>query len=185
MKINTNSKNFRIILFSVIGLAVLAAVVLVLTLTAPDDGSDDDQNVTETTTADPALMLQPEDKGKIESIYIENPVGSFTVKKAVNKSGEDIWIIEGYEDIKESLWVQSSFDSLVDSLTGMSPLVGGGKSFRYRTVRSFRALFKGAGKLRERRKLYALYRRECGERVSQLRYDFRQRKCLFLLQLQS
>ena len=82
MKINTNSKNFRIILFSVIGLAVLAAVVLVLTLTAPDDGSDDDQNVTETTTADPALMLQPEDKGKIESIYIENPVGSFTVKKA-------------------------------------------------------------------------------------------------------
>ncbi len=65
MKINTNSKNFRIILFSVIGLAVLAAVVLVLTLTAPDDGSDDDQNVTETTTADPALMLQPEDKGKI------------------------------------------------------------------------------------------------------------------------
>lgn len=120
MKINTNSKNFRIILFSIIGLAVLAAVVLVLTLTAPDSGSDDSQTGTETTTADPALMLQPEDKGKIESIYIENPAGSFTVKKAVNKSGEDIWTIEGYEEVKESLWVQSSFDSLVDSLTGMT-----------------------------------------------------------------
>ncbi len=120
MKINTRSKNFRIILFSVIGLAVLAAVVLVLTLTAPDNGGDDEQTGTETTTADPALMLQPENKGEIESIYIENPNGSFTVKKAVNKSGEDIWTIEGYENVKESLWVQSSFESLVDSLTEMT-----------------------------------------------------------------
>ncbi len=120
MKINTGSKNFRIILFSVIGLAVLAAVVLVLSLTAPKDENENEQTAAETTTADPALMLQPEYKGQIESIYIENPTGSFTVKKAVNKSGEDIWTIEGYESVKESLWVQSSFESLVKSLTGMT-----------------------------------------------------------------
>lgn len=120
MKINTNSKNFRIILFSVIGLAVLAAVVLILTLTAPDGGSGEEEETTSTTTADPALMLQPEDKGEIESIYIENQNGSFTVKRVTGDSGDKIWTVEGMEDIDERLWVQSSFESLAKALTGMT-----------------------------------------------------------------
>lgn len=119
MKINTKSKNFRIILFSVIGLAVLAGVVLVLTLTAPDNGENNEDEIT-TTTADPALMLQPEDKGAIASITVENSAGAHTVKRVENSGGEKIWIVEGMEDVKESLWVQSSFESLANALTGMT-----------------------------------------------------------------
>lgn len=119
MKINTTGKNFRIILFSVIGLAVLAGVVLVLTLTAPDNGENKQEEIT-TTTADPALMLQPENKGKIESIHIENENGEFTVKRTENASGEKIWIVDGMENVKEGLWMQSSFESLANTLTGMT-----------------------------------------------------------------
>lgn len=119
MKINTTGKNFRIILFSIIGLAVLAGVVLVLTLTAPDNGENTQEEVT-TTTADPALVLQPENNGAIESIRIENANGEFTVKRTENGSGEKIWTVEGMEDVKESLWVQSSFESLANALTGMT-----------------------------------------------------------------
>jgi len=119
LKINTTGKNFRIILFSLIGLAVLAGVVLVLTLTAPDSG-ENTQDESTTTTADPALVLQPENKGEIKSIHVENANGEFTVKRTENSSGEKIWIVEGMEDVKESLWVQSSFESLVNSLMGMT-----------------------------------------------------------------
>lgn len=119
MKINTNSKNFRIILFSIIGLAVLAGVVLVLTLTAPDNKENSEEETT-TTTADPALVLQPEYKGEIEKILIENENGEFTVKHTENSGGEKFWVIEGMEDVRESLWVQSSFESLANALTGMT-----------------------------------------------------------------
>ena len=120
MKINTGSKNFRIILFSVIGLAVLAAVILILTLTSPDSGEAGMEEETTTTTIDPALMLRPEDKGDIESIYIENGNGSFTVKPVTNGDGDKIWIVEGMEDIDEGLWVQSSLENISKTLTGMT-----------------------------------------------------------------
>lgn len=120
MKINTGSKNFRIILFSVIGIAVLAAVVLILNLTAPDSGENGEGEETTTTTADPALMLQPEDKGEIESIYIENTEGSFTIKQIVNGDGEKIWVVEGMEYIDERLWAQSGFENIAKTLTGMT-----------------------------------------------------------------
>ena len=117
MKINTGSKNFRIILFSVIGLAVLAAVILILTLTSPDSGETGMEEETTTTTIDPALMLQPEDKGDIESIYIENGNGSFTVRPVTNGDGDKIWIVEGMEDLDEGLWVQSSLENISKTLT--------------------------------------------------------------------
>lgn len=119
MKIDTTGKNFRIILFSVIGLIVLAGVVIILTLTAPDD-AENSQEETTTTSVDPALVLQPESKGEIEKILIENANGAFTVKQTENSGGEKIWIVDGMESVRESLWVQSSFESLINSLTGMT-----------------------------------------------------------------
>lgn len=114
MKINTSSKNFRIILFSVIGLVILAAVVVVLSLTAPKDEEDNEAEIT-TTTIDPALVMQPEEKGSIESIYVENSLGSFTV----DRTGEETWVVKGMENIDESLWVQTSFETLAKALTDM------------------------------------------------------------------
>ncbi|MCM1054332.1 MAG: DUF4340 domain-containing protein [Bacteroides sp.] len=119
MKINTSSKNFRIILFSVVGLIVLGAVVLLLTVTAPDSGEEENTAVS-STTEDPALVLQPEDMGDIASIHIENSKGSFTVKPVNSENGEKNWAVEGMEDIDERLWVQSSFESLVGTLTDMT-----------------------------------------------------------------
>lgn len=118
MKIDTSSKNFRIILFSVIGLIVLAAVVLILSLTAPEDEEDKETEVT-TTTVDPALVMQPEDNGGIESIYVENSLGSFTVERLQTDAGEAKWAVKGMEHIDESLWIQTSFDTLAKSLDDM------------------------------------------------------------------
>lgn len=114
MKINTNSKNFRIILFSVLGLLVLGAVVLLLTLTAPESEEDGETEIT-TTEQDPALVLQPEDKGDIERILVENSSGSFAIIR--NNGG---WVVEGMENIDEKLWDQSGFESLANNLTNMT-----------------------------------------------------------------
>lgn len=118
MKINTKSKNFRIILFSVIGLIVLGGVVLVLTLTAPKDGEGDSQQ-TSAATEDPALKLQPEEMGAISSISVENPQGSYTVTFA-EKDGEKTYILKGMEDLEKGLLDTSLFDTLQKNLTNMT-----------------------------------------------------------------
>lgn len=119
MKLNLQSKNFRIILFSVIGLAVLGLVILLLSLTAPDDGEKEKEaEATTTTTVDPALVLQPEDNGKIVSITVENPQGSYTIKLH-DHDGKSHWIIED-TDIDEDLLSQSSMESLASAVTNMT-----------------------------------------------------------------
>lgn len=118
MKIDFKSKNFRIILFSVIGLAVLGLVVLLLSVTAPDDGEEDDTETTTTTTVDPALVLQPEDKGEIVSITVENSLGTYTVKLHEHDK-ESHWIIDG-TDIDEKLLSQSNMQSLAAAVTNMT-----------------------------------------------------------------
>lgn len=118
MKINTKSKNFRIILFSVIGLIVLGGVVLVLTLTAPED-KDDDPKQTEAATEDPALKLQPEEMGAISSITVENAQGSYTVTYT-EKDGEKTYILKGMEDLEAGLLDTSLFDTLQKNLTNMT-----------------------------------------------------------------
>ena len=92
MKLNLQSKNFRIILFSVIGLAVLGLVVLLLSVTSPSEGEEEETTVA-TSTIDPALVLQPEDKGDIVSITLENASGSFTARPQ-ERDGESRWIID-------------------------------------------------------------------------------------------
>ncbi len=117
MKINTKSKNFKIILFSVIGLIVLGAVVLVLTLTAPDEGGGDSEQ-TAAATEDPALVLQPEKEGTISSIYVENPQGSYTVTM-VEKDKEKVYTLKGMKDLEDGLLDTSLFGTLEKNLTDM------------------------------------------------------------------
>ncbi|MBD5081075.1 MAG: DUF4340 domain-containing protein [Ruminococcaceae bacterium] len=117
MKINTKSKNFKIILFSVIGLIVLGAVVLVLTLTAPEeDGGDSEQ--TAAATEDPALLLQPETEGNISSILVENSQGSYTVIVG-EKDNEKTYTLKGMENLDGSVLDTSTFSTLEKNLTDM------------------------------------------------------------------
>lgn len=119
MKLDFKSKNFRIILFSVIGLAVLGLVILLLSVTAPDsEDGDGASSATTTTTVDPALVLQPEDMGDIVSITVENPLGTYTVKLH-HHDDESHWIIDG-TDIDEKLLSQSNFESLAKAVTNMT-----------------------------------------------------------------
>lgn len=118
MKINTNSKNFKIILFSVIGLVVLAGVVLVLTLTAPKDENADPEETT-VTTEDPALILQPEDMGAIKSIYVENSQGSYTVN-VDQKDGEKVYSLKELGDVDSDYLSSSVFSTLEKNLTDMT-----------------------------------------------------------------
>ncbi|MDE7280185.1 MAG: DUF4340 domain-containing protein, partial [Ruminiclostridium sp.] len=117
MKINTKSKNFKIILFSVIGLIVLGAVVLLLTLTAPEEGGGEGEQ-TAAATDDPALLLQPEKEGAISSIYVENPRGSYTVIIG-EKDKEKTYTLKGMESLEEGVLDASTFSTLEKNLTDM------------------------------------------------------------------
>ena len=119
MKLNVKSKNFRILLFSVIGLAVLGLVILLLTVTAPSDGEEEEETATSTSTLDPALVLQPdlEEKGDIVSITVDNDLGSFTAL-LTQQDGESLWSIEGM-DIDRKLLNTAKFDSLAATMTNM------------------------------------------------------------------
>lgn len=119
MKINTKSKNFQIILFSMIGLAVLGIVVLFLTLTAPKEEEEEEENVTTTTTVDPALVMQPDEiSGDVKKITVENSSGKYSVSLK-GEGDEAHWVIDG-SDVDEKLLSQSSFQSLADALTDMT-----------------------------------------------------------------
>lgn len=118
MKINTKSKNFKIILFSVIGLAVLGAVVLILTLTAPKEERENPEE-TSAATDDPALILSPDDMGEIKSIYVENSQGSYTVNIS-EKDGKKAYNLKGFEDLKEGVLDVSLFEALEKNLTEMN-----------------------------------------------------------------
>lgn len=120
MAINTHSKNFRIILFSAIGLLVLTGVVIILTLTAPKDEEEGGGAETTVTTVDPALVLQPEDMGDIQRIEVENENGSYAVKRTVEQNGDIRWDLEGHEEIDRSLLSDTKFQTLAKALTGMT-----------------------------------------------------------------
>ena len=121
MKLNVKSKNFRILLFSVIGLAVLGLVILLLSVTAPSDGEggEDEETAASTSTLDPALVLQPdlEEKGDIVSITVDNDLGSFTAV-LTEQDGEKLWTIEGM-DIERGLLNTAKFESLASTMTNM------------------------------------------------------------------
>lgn len=118
MKLNTKSKNFKIILFSVIGLVVLGAVVLVLTLTAPKDEGKNPEKTT-AATEDPALILKPENMGEIKSIYVENSQGSYTVNIS-KKDGEKVYSLKDMEDLDDGVLNSSLFSTLEKNLTDMT-----------------------------------------------------------------
>ena len=120
MKINTKSKNFRIILFSVIGLAVLALVILLLTLTAPpSEEENEEQTGAATTTVDPALLMQPDEvSGNVRKIQVENTLGKYSVTLSEN-DGASEWILDG-SSIDKALLDQSGFQALAKNITNMT-----------------------------------------------------------------
>ena len=116
MKLNVKSKNFRILLFSVTGLAVLGLVVLLLSLTAPSE-VEEETAITTTTTLDPALILQPEEREDIVSITVSNDLDTFTAVRT-EQDGEDIWTVEGME-IDRKLLNTAKFESLAAAVSNM------------------------------------------------------------------
>lgn len=114
MKINTKSKNFQAVLFSVVGLVVLALVTVVMVLTAPKEENGDEG---ETTTTVP-LLLQPEGMGAVTRVEVENSLGSFAIYSQT-QGDEVIWRIED-TDIDDSFLSQSTLGRLASSVTDMT-----------------------------------------------------------------
>lgn len=105
MKISTK----QTVVFSLIGVAVLAAVAAALVLTSPKDGSGE-ENTTEAATTDPRLILQPENLGEVTKIEVQNSGGSFSVYSEV-EDGERVWQVENNE-LPQKLLSADAFDSV-------------------------------------------------------------------------
>lgn len=112
MKISTK----QTVLFSLLGVGILAAVAVVLTLTAPKDKEEGDS--TEVATTDPRLILQPEDMGAVTKIEVENQSGKFAIFSA-EENGETVWKVEG-KDIAQKLLDTSAFTSVEKVFTDMT-----------------------------------------------------------------
>ena len=110
------SKNSRIVLFSLVGLVVLGAVVAVLLLTQPKNAGDEEQ--TEETTVDPALVMTTYDETKISAIEITNSEGTFKIIPYDN-DGTAEWTVENLE-IDHKLLDQSVFTTLVGYAASMT-----------------------------------------------------------------
>lgn len=114
MKISTK----QTVIFSVIGVAVLAAVTALLVLTAPKEKVEEEA---QTTTADPRLNLQPEDLGAVKRIEVTNPKGSYAIYSAQAES-ETVWQVEGSEIERKLLddTVFTSIESVFNNMTARS-----------------------------------------------------------------
>lgn len=113
MKISTK----QTLLFSFIGVAVLAAVTVALVLTAPKDSEGETADTTPE-TIDPRLVLQPEDLGGVTKIEVRNTSGSFTIYSS-EKEGETLWQVEGKE-IEQKLLDASVFTSIENVFKDMT-----------------------------------------------------------------
>ena len=99
-------KNAKIIIFSLIGLAVLGGVAAVLMLTAPADKPQDSGNTAAslleapktTSEASAAPVLCKRAESEAVSIDVTNPSGSFTIVPAGESDGKTEWTIFGLEN---------------------------------------------------------------------------------------
>ena len=99
-------KNAKIIIFSLIGLAVLGGVAAVLMLTAPADKPQDSGNTAAslleapktTSEASAAPVLCKREESEAVSIDVTNPTGSYTIVPAGENGGETAWTIYGLEN---------------------------------------------------------------------------------------
>lgn len=112
MKISTK----QTVIFSLIGVAVLAAVTVALVLTASKEGGEGEG--TEAATTDPRLVLQPDDLGAVKRIEVTNPNGSYAIYSAENE-GETVWQVEGSE-IDQKLLDTTVFTSVETVFSNMT-----------------------------------------------------------------
>lgn len=103
-------KNKQIIIFSLIGLAVLGLVIALLMLTDPS-ASAQEETTTEETTIDENLIISQAEEGEIASISIKNALDDYTIVRTVDKEGKVSWSIEGV-DIDPGLYQSSVFETV-------------------------------------------------------------------------
>lgn len=108
-------KNTKILLFSVIGIVVLAAVIIVLVLTAPKNSEDEAEA---TTTTDARLELSAYASTDVETIDIANENDSYTIGK-VDVDGTSQWTVVG-ADIEQKMYDQSKFTTVVGYAAALS-----------------------------------------------------------------
>lgn len=101
-------KNTKIILGSVIGLAVLGAATLVLVLTQPKDDNADSG-----TSSDTSVSITDYETDDISTLTISNESGEYTI----NRLGKEKW---GIDSIPEALANSSSYSNAMSSAGGMS-----------------------------------------------------------------
>ena len=108
-------KNLKIIVFSAIGIAVLAITAVVLSLTAPENPGDNPEATT--TTVDERLNLVEVDTAQIESITITNEKGTYTIGKTVHDKNTE-WTVVG-ADIDQHLYDQAKFATIAGNAATM------------------------------------------------------------------
>ena len=101
-------KNTKIILGSVIGLAVLGAATLALVLTQPKD-----DNADSSTSSDTSVSITDYETDDISTLTISNESGEYTI----NRLGKEKW---GIDSIPEALANSSSYSNAMSSAGGMS-----------------------------------------------------------------
>lgn len=91
------SKNKQILIFSVIGLAVLGGVAALLLLTAPaPEVEEPDPSETE----DTSLILTEKTPEDVLSVHIVNPEGEYEIVQSgeTDEDGTAVWTVEGLEN---------------------------------------------------------------------------------------
>lgn len=101
-------KNTKIILGSVIGLAVLGAATLALVLTQPKDDTADSG-----ISSDTSVSITDYETDDISTLTIKNKSGEYTI----NRLGKEKW---GIDSIPEALANSSSYSTAMSSAGGMS-----------------------------------------------------------------
>lgn len=101
-------KNTKIILGSVIGLAVLGAATLALVLTQPKDDTADSG-----TSSDTSVSITDYETDDISTLTIKNESGEYTI----NRLGKEKW---GIDSIPEALANSGSYSTAMSSAGGMS-----------------------------------------------------------------
>ena len=100
-------KNTKIILGSVIGLAVLGAATLALVLTQPKDDNADSG-----TSSDASVSITDYETDDISTLTISNESGEYTI----NRLGKEKW---GIDSIPEALANSSAYSTAMSSAGGI------------------------------------------------------------------
>ena len=103
-------KNKQILIFSLIGVAVLGLAAALLMLTQPDS-SDGEETATEETIVDENLIISQAEEEEIASIRIKNDKDDYTIVRTVDEEGNASWSIEGVE-IDPDLYNSGTFEAV-------------------------------------------------------------------------